>query len=138
MIDRQRYEQWLRDVMAKVREIPPPKGRWNGCPDVLGEVLRSDRLKRTGTWAEFGVADGSTLRRIAGMRGEARVWGFDSFVGLPEEWVRKDDVVHLAGDFAQERIPQVAGANLVVGWFADTDQRHGRFGHIRGLTILRP
>ena len=120
MNDRPKYEAWLRDVMAKVRALPPPPGKWTGTPDVLGQVLRSDRLQRSGTWAEFGVADGSTLRRITSMRGEARVWGFDSFTGLPEEWVRKDDVVHLKGHFAQPTIPKVAGANLVVGWFEDT------------------
>ena len=120
MIDRPRYDAWLRDVLAKVRALPPPLGKWTGTPDVLGQVLRSDRLVRRGTWAEFGVADGSTLRRIAGMRGEARVWGFDSFAGLPEEWVRKDDVIHRAGHFAQDRIPKIPGAQLVVGWFEDT------------------
>ncbi len=120
VIDRSKYDAWLRDVLAKVRELPAPPGKWTGTPDVLGQVLRSDRLIRTGTWAEFGVADGSTLRRIAAARGSAKLWGFDSFVGLPEEWVRKDDVIHLKGHFAQERVPQVAGAHIVVGFFEDT------------------
>ena len=120
MIDRPKYDAWLRDVLAKVRALPPPPGKWNGTPDVLGQVLRSDRLQRSGTWCEFGVADGSTLRRIAPFRGSACVWGFDTFSGLPEEWVRRDDVVHLAGHFAQERVPLVAGAHLVTGLFQDT------------------
>lgn len=120
MIDRARYDAWLRDVLARARALEPPTSKWNGTPDVLGQVLRSDRLQRTGTWAEFGVADGSTLRRIASLRGNARVWGFDTFTGLPEEWKRRDDVVHLKGHFAQERIPQVASAHLVTGLFQDT------------------
>jgi hypothetical protein len=120
MIDRQKYEAWLRLLVEKVKALPPPPGKWNGTPDVLGQVLRSDRLQRSGTWVEFGVADGSTLRRIASLRGNAKVWAFDTFTGLPEEWVRKDDVVHLKGHFAQERVPLVAGAHLVTGLFQDT------------------
>lgn len=119
MIDRQHYEQWLRDLGEKLRAVPPPSGKVNGTPDVLGAVLRSDRLIRSGTWAEFGVADGSTLRRIAAARGNARVWGFDCFDGLPEEWVRKDSVIHKQGHFAQPHIPKVNGAHLVTGLFQD-------------------
>lgn len=65
---------------------------------------------------EFGVFQGSSLEVIAEGRGRRDVYGFDSFQGLPEDYrphVR-------AGAFATDRRPEVAGAELVVGWFQDT------------------
>lgn len=120
MVDRQKYEAWLRDVLARAKRVEVPETKPGKNPDVLGHVLRSERLRRTGTWAEFGVADGTSLRRIASLRGSATVWGFDTFTGLPEDWKRKDDCVHLKGHFAQEHIPKVTGAHLVTGLFDET------------------
>lgn len=65
---------------------------------------------------EFGVYSGTTLTRIAEARGGVGVYGFDSFVGLPEDW----RAGFSRGTFAVESPPQVPGAELVIGWFADT------------------
>ena len=65
---------------------------------------------------EFGVFRGSSLEVIAEGRGRHDVYGFDSFQGLPEDYrphVR-------AGAFATDGLPDVTGAELVVGWFQDT------------------
>ena len=40
---------------------------------------------RDGLVAEFGVARGDSIRLLAGLTG-ATVHGFDSFLGLPEDW----------------------------------------------------
>lgn len=65
---------------------------------------------------EFGVATGNTLRLIAERRGDKRVHGFDSFAGLPEHWTSAMP----AGSFARSDLPDVPGAELVVGLFDDT------------------
>ncbi|MCZ2859584.1 class I SAM-dependent methyltransferase [Blastococcus sp. VKM Ac-2987] len=65
---------------------------------------------------EFGVFEGRSLEVIAERRARQRVYGFDSFVGLPEDYrphVR-------TGAFAVGALPDVLGAELVVGWFEDT------------------
>ena len=67
-----------------------------------------------GVALEIGVATGTTLGIIAAAR-PSEVFGFDSFAGLPEDWRLGYD----AGEFAQEP-PEVEGAELVVGLFADT------------------
>lgn len=41
--------------------------------------------------AEFGVGRGSSIRSIAKIVHPCRVHGFDSWAGLPEEWVYADD-----------------------------------------------
>jgi len=71
---------------------------------------------RTGGMAlEFGVATGETLRMIVEERGGGQIYGFDSFQGLPEAWLPGMP----AGTFAQEDLPEVGGAQLVVGLFDD-------------------
>ena len=67
---------------------------------------------------EFGVASGTTLRIIAEAftEREGTVAGFDVFSGLPETWRTGFPV----GEFAQESIPEVPGAQLVPGLFEDT------------------
>lgn len=65
---------------------------------------------------EFGVWSGSTLRVIADARGGHDVYGFDSFDGLPEDW----RTGFPAGTFPVDGLPDVPGAELVVGLFADT------------------
>jgi predicted O-methyltransferase YrrM len=65
---------------------------------------------------EFGVFAGRSLRVIAEVRKGSEVYGFDSFRGLPEDYrshVRE-------GAFALNALPQVDGAELVVGWFDET------------------
>jgi predicted O-methyltransferase YrrM len=65
---------------------------------------------------EFGVFQGGSLRLIVAARSDGEVYGFDSFIGLPEDYrshVRE-------GAFAVDEPPVVPGAQLVVGWFDDT------------------
>lgn len=65
---------------------------------------------------EFGVFSGTTLKIIAAARDSGGVYGFDSFEGLPETW----RVGFRAGAFDVAELPDVAGAELVVGLFDDT------------------
>jgi predicted O-methyltransferase YrrM len=65
---------------------------------------------------EFGVYSGTTLGIISKHRDGRQVYGFDSFEGLPEDW----RAAFPAGRFAVDAPPEVPGAELVVGWFADT------------------
>jgi methyltransferase family protein len=65
---------------------------------------------------EFGVFTGSTLKVIANARAKKSVYGFDSFQGLPEAWRPGFP----AGTFTMDGLPDVPGAELVVGIFDDT------------------
>lgn len=65
---------------------------------------------------EFGVYTGTTLKIIATALPGRLVAGFDSFEGLPEDW----RTGFPAGTFDLDGLPDVDGADLVVGWFEDT------------------
>lgn len=98
---------FVRESMSGARTFPAPA-------ETLAHALA---LAPTGGMAlEFGVYSGTTLRQIASARAGSAVFGFDSFEGLPEDW----RAGFQAGTFAVEEIPQVEGAELVVGWFSDT------------------
>jgi hypothetical protein len=66
---------------------------------------------------EFGVWKGTTLEIITAARGNRKVYGFDSFEGLPEDWRTGFPADTFAID---EGLPYVPGAELIKGWFNDT------------------
>ncbi|WP_329048311.1 class I SAM-dependent methyltransferase [Amycolatopsis sp. NBC_01488] len=97
-----------------VRANMPTAPRFDDPHRTLEHALS---LAPTGGMAlEFGVYTGSTLKIIAAARTSGGVYGFDAFQGLPEDW----RIDFPAGTFSVDGRPDVAGAELVVGWFADT------------------
>jgi hypothetical protein len=65
---------------------------------------------------EFGVASGYSTRVLAELMRPRRVFGFDSFRGIPEPW-GDYPVGHFAGP-APENLP--GNVTLIAGMFADT------------------
>ena len=96
--------------MMRMRDIP-----------VVGHCLRAGAKAAAGAGivAEFGVYRGTTIRQLANMFPDEDVYGFDSFVGLPEPWVRSETSVYPAGRFSlggqMPDVPQ--NVLLVPGWF---------------------
>lgn len=70
---------------------------------------------------EFGVFKGKSISHLAGCRPEQQFYGFDSFEGLPEAWVRSPSSVYEAGYFAVDALPQVPkNVALIKGFFSET------------------
>lgn len=68
-------------------------------------------------WLEFGVASGNTINYISRFTTD-KVYGFDSFEGLPEKWRDGYDV----GAFSRNgSLPSVnSNVELIKGWFNET------------------
>ena len=68
-------------------------------------------------WLEFGVATGSTINYISRFTND-KVYGFDSFEGLPEKWRDGYD----KGTFSRNgNLPRVNdNVELIKGWFNET------------------
>jgi macrocin-O-methyltransferase TylF-like protien len=82
-----------------------------------------ERVGITGLYLEFGVFSGDSINFIADSISPQIIYGFDSFTGLPEEWVRRKDgsLTFLAGTFAVETVPVVRqNVRLIQGWFEDS------------------
>ena len=76
---------------------------------VVGEA------EKPGLFLEFGVGRGKSIRWI-GAATDRKVYGFDSFEGIPEYWNGNP-----VGAFAQKKLPKVPGnVEFVVGLFNDT------------------
>ena len=59
------------------------------------EVLKigSDEVSINGAYIELGVCTGKTINFIAALNPSKTIYGFDSFEGLPEDWIREDMVI---------------------------------------------
>ena len=76
-----------------------------------------------GLWLEFGVSNGASLKVIA-EQAQARIYGFDSFEGLPEDWVRGEGRPTLRrGSFRGTPDTVPPHVTLVPGLFVDTIPR---------------
>jgi predicted O-methyltransferase YrrM len=74
-------------------------------------------ISNTDLVLEFGVFSGRTVNCMAEQLPEARVFGFDSFEGLPETW-RSD---FTKGTFKTDEVPDVLpNVSLIKGWFDQT------------------
>jgi hypothetical protein len=89
------------------------------------EVLKygSDKAKLNGLFIELGVCTGKTINFIAALNPHQKIYGFDSFEGLPEDWIRDDHTI-LAGTFRfknPDLLPPVLhNVDLIKGWFNNT------------------
>lgn len=71
-------------------------------------------------YLEFGVAHGKSMTEIANIykNPDARFFGFDSFTGLPEDWL-----MHKRGAFDNGGRPPIIDddrINFIQGWFQNT------------------
>ena len=75
--------------------------------------------RQRGNYLEFGVATGRSINMIASfIPNGTKVYGFDTFEGLPEDWAGHNAVV---GTFKQARLPKVLNnVVLIKGLFENT------------------
>jgi hypothetical protein len=80
-------------------------------------------------WLEFGVASGNSLRVLAAcykaLGGKDKIWGFDSFRGLPEAWIHADGAPHQMMDHGgnlpiHPDINSSPHIGYAVGWINET------------------
>ena len=94
----------------------------------VGDKLRKFHLSAawdhstvSGMNLEFGVFNGLTLNALARKIAPEKVYGFDSFEGLPETWAMTETESLDQGVFAVDNLPRVeSNVELVVGWFDQT------------------
>lgn len=103
--------------------------------ECLQLLLRREPAEALGDYLEFGVFHGSTLscmheaRHSLGLQ-QMRLFGFDSFEGLPESAAHEDDALWAPGQFKSSLeltrdnlvrwgVPADA-VTLIKGWFSET------------------
>lgn len=95
--------------------------------------IRNNNFKHA---LEFGVASGRSIKTIRKLLPtDIKVFGFDSFKGLPHDWVSKNGVcVQRQGTFAQKEIPDIDGVRLFIGLFSETIPKYKEIGE--PITLL--
>ena len=74
-----------------------------------------------GLYLEFGVHDGTSINFVAESVKPKKVYGFDSFEGLPEDWERGNDVYKKGHFDLKGNLPKVKeNVELIKGFFEDS------------------
>lgn len=68
---------------------------------------------------EFGVGQGRSLKVLRDLTVQ-QIHAFDSFDGMPEDWVMSDEYVVKAGDFKYDKPTWIENVVFHEGWFKDT------------------
>lgn len=75
------------------------------------------KVSLDGLFLEFGVYSGNTINHISKEKPYCKIYGFDSFEGLPESWRSGFE----KGKFTKENLPEVnSNVTLIKGWFDQT------------------
>lgn len=82
------------------------------------DYLASRICDKTGLFLEFGVFKGKSINYMAKKIGKNTIYGFDSFEGLPEDWLPG----YRAGKFDLNGVMPEVEENVILikGWFEDT------------------
>jgi hypothetical protein len=101
--------KYLNECMSNVPSYPDKYALFKEC-------IKNTDKKRNGLICEFGVGSGTTINYIASLV-DTQVHGFDSFEGLPEDWI--DGLPK--GTFKMGNLPDVQ-PNVVLhkGWFNES------------------
>lgn len=98
------------------QKILQPKKRCHTREQIWHLYLQNHEEKSI--FLEFGVWNGRSINYMALIRPDCIFHGFDSFEGLPENWI----VGHEKGHFKTEFIKLKFRENIIIhkGWFEDT------------------
>lgn len=94
----------------------------------MKQIIRKVIIKETlnfitvdGLYLEFGVYSGTSINYISKHINNNYIYGFDSWQGLPEDWVFADNVFKKGSYTTNGKIPSVNhNVKLVSGLFEDT------------------
>ena len=104
---------WNRGYFNKTMDLVDKNWSWNRP---LGSQVGTEK-DPCPLWLEFGVFEGHSINLIAS-RTKNKVYGFDTFTGLPEDWGdhQKEGTYDVEG-----KLPEVpSNVELIVGLFQDT------------------
>lgn len=112
-----------KDSLDYFYTLTPIRAKLHGLEVSIPEGAKLVSL--SGDWVEFGVFVGTSARKILEvMPSNIKLYLFDSFEGLPEEWEWGDKFQRLKGHFAlkKNQIPEFDDERVIfkIGLFKDT------------------
>jgi len=105
----------LRTTADFVLEHLSKTSCYNHDLELLKQSIKSVEID--GLFLEFGVYKGRSIKYISKLIPKSRIYGFDSFRGLPETWRGRIT----KGAFKIKKKPRVpSNVSLIEGWFDET------------------
>jgi|TARA_R110002020_G_scaffold342880_1_gene557264 hypothetical protein len=93
-----------------------------------------------GYWLEFGVHEGETIMYTAGHKlgvPNFKIYGFDSFEGLPEDWIENNPKGHFNLDGKiPDHLLQYPNIDIIKGWFDKTLPKFIKDNDINKISFL--
>lgn len=76
---------------------------------------------------EFGVYQGNSIKYLKKiLKNNYKIFGFDSFIGLPEDWINQENKI-VGNGFCKKtafdaggNVPDIEGVKFFKGWFEET------------------
>ena len=109
-------------IIKNMHNVPSFSGRFK----MYEHILKNHN--KEGLYLEFGVHVGNSINAIARIKSDKIIYGFDSFKGLPENWITD----YPKGHFKMNTMPEVnSNVVLIEGYFEDSlpefIKEHGNF-----------
>ena len=86
--------------------------KWYFFDSIINQSIRSR------PFYEFGVWRASSFKYL--IKAFKKGYGFDTFTGLPEDWVIGNNIERAGSYSSDENIPKIKGGEFIVGKFEDT------------------
>ena len=107
------------------------------------EVILHNSIQQAedeGYWLEFGVHEGETIMYTAGCKLGTPgflIHGFDSFEGLPEDWIENNPKGHfdLGGEIPKHLL-QYSNINIIKGWYDTSIPKFIKENNINKISFL--
>ena len=104
---------------------------------LLNSISQADD---NGYWLEFGVHEGETITHTAGSKlgiPNFLIHGFDSFEGLPEDWIENNPKGHFNLDGnVPKHLLSLNSINIVKGWFDKSLPKFIKENNINKISFL--
>ncbi len=119
-----KYTEYINRILMETShalELHTPKELRNveNVRDIWEIRFRAiNMVSKKGMYLEFGVWKAESINFFAALINPKIIYGFDSFEGLPENWIERNS----KGDFNMKgQLPMVRkNVKLIRGWFDDT------------------
>lgn len=116
--------EFVDKVFDGLEQVPVDQDPLNYVASQYSKLMEERGALGAGFWAEFGVWQGATLKHsynlLKNTNFHGLMVGFDSFDGLPANWIRGFVKGRFATDFEAVRANVPEEVDLYKGWFQDT------------------
>lgn len=114
------------DFYKNVKTFGPDDSGDNAVKSTMKELdyIFNNFSLNDGHLLEFGVFQGRSLKKITDLVKNKKIFGFDSFIGLPEPWIINQNLIYSTGHFKVSQLPSLENVIFYQGFFDNTIKKY--------------